>query len=424
MGERLQRAWFVADSRGWKFLVAAKIQLPNVTRFTLQTQANPAFTVYNPTALDAYMDKVGGYAVQNINGEFFAAKLDKNTWTKFADGTPVTDPSKFETMVHMPRLYFKADGATIQLSSVELPDFRYFDSPEWVAAYKLSFDGSLPHSCPGVAPQHTMAMSQFWEEAQLLGENWGLANYQFHCQINALFQARFGNLNSQAIIGAGFQNANWEAARDVPMGLLIALGDGSGNVLYQSETLGDQFPVKLFGLEDLWGKLWEFRPGIRFEMRDGVRYAIVYPDNVVSNTAEGREFVCAVQSASGDYVKDMELGPNWDMIAQNVTGGGSSTYYCDGYYAATTGQLLFVGGPANSDGLCGLSYASSRSAFSSSSSSIGARLAFYGSPTIISGAEFVQLLATRRSMPAPEVPADDNRTDDSDNPSIEQGNER
>lgn len=400
------------------------MQLPNVTRFTLQTQANPAFTVYNPTALDSYMDKVGGYAVQNINGEYFAAKLDKKTWTKFADGTPVTDPSKFETMVHMPRLFFKADGASIQLSPVERPDFRFFDSPEWVAAYKLSFDGSLPHSCPGVAPQHSKTMSQFWNEAQLLGEDWGLANYQFHCKINALYQARFGNLNSQRVIGAGFQSSNWQAARDVPMGLLISLGDGSGNVLYQSDVLGDQHPVKLFGFEDLWGKLWEFRPGIRFEMRDNVRYAIVYPGNVVSNTAEGREFVCAVQSASGVYVKDMELGEYWDMIGQNVTGGSATTDYCDGYYAATSGQLLIVGGYANSGALCGLSSAGSNSAFSTSNTILGARLAFYGSPTIIPGAEFVQLLATRRSVPAPEVPADDNRTDETDNPSIEQGNER
>ena len=396
----------------------------NVTRFTLQTQANPAFTVYNPSALDSYMEKVGGYAVADVNGTTFAAKLDKKTWTKFADGTPVTDPSKFETMVHMPRLYFKADGASIQLSPVELTDFKFFGSPEWVGAYKLSFDGQLPHSRPGVAPQHSKTMSQFLDEAQLLGENWGLANYQFHCKINALYQARFGNLNSQKVVGAGFQTPSWEYVRDVQMGLLINLGDGSGNVLYQSEVIGEQYPVKLFGFEDLWGKLWEFRPGVRFEMRNNVRYAIVYPGNIVSNSAEGREFICAIQSASGAYIKGMELGEFWDMIAQNVTGGSAATYNCDGYYAATTGQLLRVGDIASSDLQCGLTSADSSSAFTASSIRIGARLAFYGSPTIISGAEFVQLLATRRSMLASEIPADGNRTDETDTTSIEQSNER
>lgn len=400
------------------------MQLPNVTRFTLQTQANPAFTVYNPTALDPYMDKVGGYAVQNINGTSFAAKLDKKTWTKFADGTPVEDASKFETMVRMPRLYFKATGASIQLSPVERPDFRFFDSPEWVGAYMLSFDGSLPHSCPGVVPQHSKSISQFWDEAQLLGENWGLANYQFHCQINTLFQARFGNLNSQKVIGAGFQSSNWQAVRDVQMGLLINLGDGSGKVLFQSENLGNQYPVKIFGFEDLWGKLMEFRSGIRFEMRDSVRYAIVYPGNVVSNTAEGREFVCDVESAGGAFIMKMQLGEFYDIIAMNLSVGNAQSYYCDGCYAASDGKLLRVGGRSDYFERCGISFMDLSSAFTGTFSGVGARLAFYGSPTIIPGAEFVQLLATRRSMPAPEVPADGNRTEETDNPSIEQSNER
>jgi hypothetical protein len=234
-------------------------------------------------------------------------------------------------------------------------------------------------------------MSQFWAAAQLLGTEWGLANYGFHCLINALYQARYGNLNSQATIGAGFQHSSWEACRDVPMGLLKSLGDGSGNVYYTDATIGDQYPVKLFGFEDLWGKLWEFRPGIRFEMRDDVRYAVVYSGNQVSNSATGREFVCSVQSASGAYVKGMELGDYWDMIAQNVTGGGASTYYCDGYYAATGGQLLNVGGYAYYGALCGLSFADSYDAFSYSASNLGARLAFYGEPTIVSGAELAAL---------------------------------
>ena len=365
--------------------------------FTLEQNSNPAFVVNNRGAAELYQSQMGGYAFFIKDGKVYAAKLNGADWTKFADGTAFTTALEqvCETMVHVPDCHFKGEGKTLHFGgTVPIDGGKVFDSPHWVGAYKIWYDtNGKAHSRPDKAPKHSQTMSQFWAAAQLLGSEWGLANYGFHCLINALFQARYGNLNSQSVIGAGFQTSSWEAARDVPMGLLKHLGDGSGNVYYTDATIGDQYPVKLFGFEDLWGKLWEFRPGIRFYMDDDVRKAVVYSGNQVSNTATGREFVCSVQSASGAYVKSMECGEFWDMIAQNVTGGGSTTYYCDGYYAATGGQLLYVGGHAALGALCGLAYATSSRAFSISITSLGARLAFYGEPEIVSGAQLVALTA-------------------------------
>lgn len=365
--------------------------------FTLEQNSNPAFVVNNRGAAELYQSQMGGYAFFIKDGKVYAAKLNGADWTKFADGTAFTSALEqvCETMVHVPDCHFKGEGKTLHFcGTVPIDGGKVFDSPHWVGAYKIWYDTSgKAHSRPDKAPKHSQTMSQFWAAAQLLGSEWGLANYGFHCLINALFQARYGNLNSQSVIGAGFQTSSWEAARDVPMGLLKHLGDGSGNVYYTDTTIGDQYPVKLFGFEDLWGKLWEFRPGIRFYMDNDVRKAVVYSGNQVSNTATGREFVCSVQSASGAYVKSMECGEFWDMIAQNVTGGGSTTYYCDGYWAATGGQLLRVGGYANDGAPCGLAYAYSNSAFSHSYPNIGARLAFYGEPEIVSGAQLVALTA-------------------------------
>lgn len=173
------------------------------------------------------------------------------------------------------------------------------------------------------------------------------------------------------------------------MGKCISLGDGSGKVLYNDATLGNQYPIKLFGFEDLWGKLWEFRPGIRFYMDGDVRYAVVYSGNRVSNTADGRKFTVP-SSASGQYITKKTLGAYWDAFPQAV-GGGDSTYYCDGFWASTSGELLLVGGAANLGSLCGLSYASSNYGFSASGTHFGARLAFYGNPTIVSGSELMAM---------------------------------
>ena len=358
---------------------------------TLEQSSNPKFALPTPFMADMYQRAMGGYMMKVVNGKAYAAKLSPSNWEFFADGTKVDNAAKYETMVHVPDCHFKADNKTLQFGGLfPISGGKIFESPNWVGAYKISYDGnSVAHSRPNVTPKHTQTMSQFFAAAQKLGSNFGLANYGFQCLIEALYQVSFGNLNSQSVIGSGFQHSNWEACRDVPMGKCISLGDGSGKVLYNDATLGNQYPVKLFGFEDLWGKLWEFRPGIRFYMDGDTRYAVVYSGNQVSNTANGRKFTIP-SSAGGEYITRKTLGAYWDAFPQSV-GGGDSTYYCDGFWASTSGELLLVGGVASDGSLCGLSYAASDGGFSTSWTNFGARLAFYGNPTIVSGSELMAM---------------------------------
>ena len=358
---------------------------------TLEQSSNPQFSLPTPFMADMYQRAMGGYMMKVVNGKAYAAKLAHSNWEFFADGTKVDNAAKYETMVHVPDCHFKADNKTLQFGGLfPISGGKIFESPNWVGAYKISYDGnSVAHSRPNVTPKHSQTMSQFFAAAQKLGSNFGLANYGFQCLIEALYQVSFGNLNSQAVIGSGFQSSSWEACRDVPMGKCISLGDGSGKVLYNDATLGNQYPVKLFGFEDLWGKLWEFRPGIRFYMDGDTRYAVVYSGNQVSNTANGRKFTIP-SSASGEYITRKTLGAYWDAFPQAV-GGGDSTYYCDGFWASTGGELLCVGGYASNGSRCGLSFASSYDGFSASWADIGARLAFYGNPIIVSGSELMAM---------------------------------
>lgn len=358
---------------------------------TLEQSSNPKFTLPTPFMADMYQRAMGGYMMKVVNGKVFAAKLDVSNWEFFADGTKVDDASKYETMVHVPDCHFKADNKTLQFGGLfPISGGKTFDSPNWVGAYKMYVDGSgVGHSRPNVAPSHFRTMSAFWDCAQKLGSNFGLANYGFQCLIEALEQVSFGDLNTQSVIGAGFQSGSWEACRDVPMGKCISLGDGSGKVLYNDATLGNQYPVKLFGFEDLWGKLWEFRPGIRFYMDGDTRYAVVYSGNRVSNTADGRKFTVP-SSSNGGYITKKTLDAYWDALPQAV-GGGDSTYYCDGFWSSTSGMLLFVGGHAGDRFRGGLSSANTEHDFSFSWVGIAARLAYYGSPTIVSGSKLMAM---------------------------------
>ena len=358
---------------------------------TLEQSSNPQFDLPTPFMANMYRQQMGGYMMKPVGGVVYAAKLDAGNWDYFADGSKVDDASKYETMGRIPDCHFKAEGKTMQFGGLfPIAGGHKFDSPNWVGAYEMFVDSSgVGHSRPGVAPSHSKTMKDFWNCSQKLGSNFGLANYGFQCLIEALYQVSFGNLNSQAVIGSGFQSSSWEACRDVPMGQCISLGDGSGNVLYNDATLGNQYPVKLFGFEDLWGKTWEFRPGIRFYMDGDTRYAVVYSGNQVSNTANGRKFTIPT-SAGGEFITRKTLGAYWDAFPQAV-GGGDSTYYCDGFWASKSGDLLAVGGSANNGSQCGLSSAFSNFGFSVSESKLGARLAFYGNPTIVSGSELMAM---------------------------------
>lgn len=358
---------------------------------TLEQSSNPKFTLPTPFMADMYQRAMGGYMMKVVNGKAYAAKLDPSNWEFFADGTKVDNAAKYETMVHVPDCHFKADNKTLQFGGLfPIAGGKTFDSPNWVGAYKMYVDGSgVGHSRPNVAPSHSKTMSAFWSCAQKLGSNFGLANYGFQCLVEALYQVSFGDLNCQSVIGSGFKSDSWEACRDVPMGKCISLGDGSGKVLYNDATLGNQYPVKLFSFEDLWAKLWEFRPGIRFYMDGDTRYAVVYSGNRVSNTADGRKFTVP-SSANGEYITKKTLGAYWDAFPQAV-GGGDSTYYCDGFWTSTSGELLGVGGSADDRSQCGLSCAYSNYGFSGSGAHFGARLAFYGNPTIVSGSALMAM---------------------------------
>lgn len=371
-----------------KGVLASAVTTPPST-YTLEQNSNVAFDVSSNWAAYMYTSYMKGYLFKVVAGKVYAALLNES-WDAFADGTAIDDIANYETMVRVPKCHFKGEGTKMTFGGLNpVAGGHTFDSPEWVGAYQMYVDNNVGHSRPNVAPTHSKKMTGFWAAAQQLGSNFGLANYQFHCLINAVYQAYYGNLNSQDVIGLGFQHSNWKACRDVTMGKCISLGNGSGKVLYEDATLGKQYSVKLFGFEDLWGKLWEFRPGIRFYMDGDSKKAVVYSGNQVSDTASGREFVC-LAAANGEYVTKMTLGEFWDMIPQAIN-GSNTTYYTDGAWASTGGELLQVGGSADYNSLCGVAYSDSHLDFSYSLPSTGARLAFYGTPILVSGAELVAM---------------------------------
>ena len=69
----------------------------------------------------------------------------------------------------------------------------------------------------------------------------------------------------------------------------------------------------------------------------------------------------------------------------------STTHYTDGAWSATAGRVLLFGGVAAFGPLCGLGSAAAGNVFGFADATLGARLGFYGTATIVSGTKLLTL---------------------------------
>ena len=81
----------------------------------------------------------------------------------------------------------------------------------------------------------------------------------------------------------------------------------------------------------------------------------------------------------------MFKGENFDLFAKSLTGGDSTSRWCDYFYGNNTGQVLLVGGASNYGAFSGPFCVASINAWSYTYSSCGARPAYYGPVTIVDG---------------------------------------
>ena len=84
----------------------------------------------------------------------------------------------------------------------------------------------------------------------------------------------------------------------------------------------------------------------------------------------------------------MQLGENFDLIAKAMS-GSSTSYWGDSQYHDTTGQLCLAFAHATYGSDAGAVLVASNYGFSFATSVSGARLAFFGKPVIVTGAELM-----------------------------------
>ena len=253
----------------------------------------------------------------------------------------------------------------------------------------------------GLGVANNKSISEFFTYARNNGKNFGLLDYETLMIIPMLVLWESGNSNSQAKFGCGpTGSANlWDKVNGLTTGATKSLGDNNGKIsLAELTGNADACHVNLFGIENPWGWYWQMIQGIYFGSSDNSGQtgseAFVYKGNRMPSASEltghpvGDYRTFTRKTRSGG-VLSLVLGDFFDIMPKNINvdNSNSANYYCDYSWANSTGQLFLFGGHAGHALLCGSFYVHSNNDFGHRSTFYGVRLAFYGNPTYVNGAD-------------------------------------
>lgn len=370
-------------------------------------QSSPVWgRVGNLDMWEEYKSLSGRYLVTN-DGK--AAKLSTVNSGIFADGTALNE-SLGHVMVYAPRLYFLVKNDEVAgipyLWMSMLPIGGHYIEAPCIGAYKGSMSGSALVSRSGVAPAGSKTINAFWNAAQVNGKEWGLINYDHRKFMIMILLSEYGNPNAQGMVGNGLTGTNnssdYTTCLSFPCGNTKSLGDAFGAVVHEytmsngTQTSGAS-DVSIMGIENPYAQQWEMVQGMycgsaNNSGQNGTE-VFIYEGNRMPSSSElathpSGDYRQLTRPTTGGYIAQMILGEHFDVMAKNLSGGGTS-YWCDYSYNNNTGQLVLWGASAYDGAYAGLGYALSASAWSPSDSGIGSRLAYYGELTFMSGAELV-----------------------------------
>jgi len=347
----------------------------------------------NLTMRDTFYKQIGRYLVNNAGN---AAKMNPVNSAYFADGTPVT-ATKGHTMVRIPELYYLVtteNGSPILWQSM-VPIGGNKVPERWIGAYKGAMgiaDPTALVSRPDLVTADSRTELQFWQAAQVNGKDWGLVNYNMRRELVMHHLGKFGSTNAQAKVGIGLDGtgSSFDNERNIKTGLTVSLGDATGTVNTVDAVAATVQQVSFLGMEGLWGQKWEFAPGIV----SNAETVYIYDGNKAANDKPPVGVDYRIQtrltSAGGSFISGMQLGPYCDMIPKAIS-GGSTSYWADGHWSAPSGELWLFGGSASDGSICGLSASYASYAFSLTGASVGARLAFYGTPKLVTGSALMAM---------------------------------
>ena len=256
----------------------------------------------------------------------------------------------------------------------------------FIGMFKAYNQDGVLKSQPNRVPAQSQTIAQFQSQAKMGALDYGLWNYNDWCKENALHLSYFANTNYENNIGVGRIN-NFNNVLHIRTGWTLPM---LGVTPYGTSPTVDQSGSKVnclnfFGIEGMGEQINEFVIGFRHDETT----CYVWDDNSWKEDHAGdRTFKLVVTNTSANYIKEILAGADFDMLPRSVN-ASSSTGFCARHWVSTSGRLLLVGGSAVYGSVCGLSASNADDGFGNSNAAYGARLAFYGRPVEVDGANLI-----------------------------------
>lgn len=334
-------------------------------------------------------------------------ETDSNKWP---DGSSMTYSvtRKENAMVYFPKYYHKtierSPGIWRTYISEQQIDSDYIEEPERLVgtyeAYKFANYDWLT-SQGGVESTHSQTIATFVTQAEVNGSMWGIQDYRIHATIARMFCAYYkttniSTSNSSIPCSGGTKRYNYGKT-----GGTDSLGNKDGKLAVKDDA--GYYSTNFLGLEDCYYSKWEFVQGINILKGKYVVYdGGSFPDKDVAELEAagatnirvvGYEPNPAATNGYNGWIKAVAQGKYGDVVP-TAHGGSETTYYSDySWFNPTANRIFLRSGYSAIGSQCGVFVANAYRASSTSWTSIGARLAFYGKIVVVDSDTFKKMQA-------------------------------
>lgn len=303
-------------------------------------------------------------------------KLNPSDFTKFKDGSEadITSGETGDVMIAFPRLGLKIetneDILTISMTNnPNNSEFKYYAHTKgevqkdkfYLGAYKGYIDNSKLRSLSGYLPSNNKTITEFRTCAQANGEGYEQSGFYQLVFRQAMYILKYKNLNSQKALG----NGNLAGKTILSTGETDSKGMDYGLINDMTSHM------KLFGLEDFWGNIWEWIDGA---FTDSSLNLFTSTNNIYNSNDEYINQKQLSTSNFQGYINKVQGTTETGFLAKEVE-GSTTTYFCD-YGNIQKSTYSIYGGDYNAGYGGGVFRINITNTSSSAMSNLGARLMF------------------------------------------------